>query len=214
VRSIGLFILGVFTWLAWLAVLATASRFAPSGYQIAVGHSAGLTGLGLACLFYGRRCFGSLWAGTPVDRKEWALAGTAVLAIYLLNFGYTKAFGIPPEPWMANAYVGKTPFQIAALLVAVVAVVPVAEEMAFRYFLFGTVPFKSNRACAIGVVAVTAAIFALVHAAQYRNPSTLIVMFSLGVAFGVARIVSGGLALPIAMHMGSAVVGGLLNELR
>jgi uncharacterized protein len=137
----------------------------------------------------------------------------AVAAVYLAQHAWCAVVDIPKEPYMAALYLGKTPLQIGLFLLTALTIAPLAEELAFRHFLLGSFPHRrSNAWAAIGTV-VTAFAFAVLHMSQYRYPSTIALMVVLGGLFAAARIKTGGLVLPVALHIEAVALGLLLNEL-
>lgn len=94
----------------------------------------------------------------------------------------------------------------ALVLVAAVAIAPPAEELLFRGLLLpGLAHGLSPRLALL----VSAAVFGLFHVPSHGIAAILPGI--LGVAFGWARLRSGGLAAPIALHVANNLVVTLLT---
>ncbi|WP_429569148.1 CPBP family glutamic-type intramembrane protease [Paraburkholderia sp. JPY419] len=69
----------------------------------------------------------------------------------------------------------------------------------FRHFLLSALPFRANRRIAAIAVVATSLLFSVQHR-HYAYLSTYLLLFALGIVFARARIRTGGVALPIALH--------------
>jgi len=98
------------------------------------------------------------------------------------------------EQWQENSY--RSAASKPLLWLAVVVGAPLSEEFFFRGFVF-LVLWKS-RLGAIGTVLVTSAVWASTHT-QYTLTG-IMAIFVLGLALGYARIRTGSLVVPLAMH--------------
>jgi membrane protease YdiL (CAAX protease family) len=96
---------------------------------------------------------------------------------------------------MVQAYQSST--MPAFIWIAVVFFAPVFEEIFFRGFLFAG--FRNSRVGIIGAILLTAVLWALLHATQY-GIWELLVIFGLGVAFGVVRWRTNSLFASLSMH--------------
>ncbi len=85
-------------------------------------------------------------------------------------------------------------YEYLLAFLALVVIVPVAEEVLFRGYLYGkmrkTIP-------AWAVIIITAVLFGAVHGAW----NLAVDMFALGIILGLLREVTGGLWAPILLHM-------------
>jgi uncharacterized protein len=79
---------------------------------------------------------------------------------------------------------------------ALVLAAPLSEEILFRGFLFKGI--LHSRFGATGAVVVTSFAWAVVH--QQYEPFYLVIVFAVGLLLGHARLASGSLAVPLAMH--------------
>lgn len=95
------------------------------------------------------------------------------------------------------AAAGSVEFLLTWLAVGVLA--PIVEELVFRQYLFTLLPYRKSIFWSIGVSALLAIIFAAVHA-QYSSPITFGVIAVISFGFGMARVITGGILLPIMMH--------------
>jgi membrane protease YdiL (CAAX protease family) len=140
---------------------------------------------------------------TPAARAYPAfawLAGLPVLVVMLMvNFGYglvlrflaEVVLGAPPQPDQ-TANFGLGDGWIAVLLICVQPAI--VEEFFFRFLLLGHLrPHIGTH----GAVWLSAFFFASAHLGQlFGFP----VLFLLGAVLGYARVYSGGLILPMALH--------------
>ncbi|MGB7724256.1 MAG: CPBP family intramembrane glutamic endopeptidase, partial [Dehalococcoidales bacterium] len=74
---------------------------------------------------------------------------------------------------------------------------PIFEEMFFRGCLFAG--FSASKVRVTGAILLTAGRWALLHATQY-NIWGLLVIFGLGVAFGIVRWKTNSLYASLSMH--------------
>ncbi len=100
---------------------------------------------------------------------------------------------VVPE-FMSSAYATAKPAWI--LWVALVIAAPLFEETFFRGFLLKG--FESSFLRPVGAVIVTATLWAAIHL-QYELPE-IASIFLLGLLLGAARVRTGSLAIPVAMH--------------
>ncbi|KSQ21620.1 CPBP family intramembrane metalloprotease [Pseudomonas aeruginosa] len=88
----------------------------------------------------------------------------------------------------------------AVVFASSVVVGPIVEEVIFRGFLFRAPNWDRNTLSTLAVLTITSAIFSAAHT-NYTQPTTFIIIFLTGLILGIARVASGGLLLPIALHM-------------
>lgn len=127
-----------------------------------------------------------------------ALAGW-VLGMVLLVMGLSTLNELlqrPPSEFIVGTYstAGHAPFFWCAVALAA----PAAEETFFRGFLFPGL--QRSRLGGAGTVLVTSLGFAIVHGGQYDWFEVTQVAI-VGLAFGFARLRSGSLLPPLAMHI-------------
>lgn len=108
---------------------------------------------------------------------------------------------------MAKLLFGLNGLQTSVLIATLLVFPPLTEELLFRYFFVELMPYKRSKWWAIGTVVATSLVFAAMHALQYQNWPTLILMFALGAIFAIARIASRGLGLPLLLHSYAVVLG-------
>lgn len=95
------------------------------------------------------------------------------------------------------AAAGSLEFVLTFLAVGLLA--PVVEELVFRQYLFTLLPYRKSIAWSIGVATLWAIVFSAVHA-QYTSPITFGLIAVISFGFGMARVITGGILLPILMH--------------
>ncbi len=93
------------------------------------------------------------------------------------------------------------------VLLAVAVFTPVIEEVAFRGLLFDLVGRDRH---SVAAIALTSAAFALVHW-LVLGPGAIPPMLWLGVVLGTLRALSGGIALPVALHLLNNLVAELIG---
>jgi len=202
----GELLLGLLAYLVYervvLFVIVIVSRFSP----ITLIHYGVLVNDGPAALLLLAMFMAHKWCCFPDIRfvgnirAGFVFRGIlAVTAIYLATEGAALWFQIPREHYMKTLYDFKTPIQIAVMLMSLLILVPIAEELAFRHFLFSVLPFKKNKWIAYAAIIGTAACFSFRHP-QYINWLTYVQMFMLGVIFALARIQSNGVVLSFGLH--------------
>lgn len=114
----------------------------------------------------------------------------------------------PQDPVGALAAGGLSATAMALLALDVVVLAPVAEEMLFRGFLL---PRLAARLHPTSALAATAVLFAALHT-HYGVQALVLVVH--GVVLGWARLRTGRLTAPIALHMmvnAVALAAGVLN---
>lgn len=84
------------------------------------------------------------------------------------------------------------------LWVALIVAAPIFEEIFFRGFLYAG--FAASRLGSFGAIALIALIWSVIHL-QY-DPFEMGIIFLIGLLFGLARLRSGSLYPPLAMHAG------------
>lgn len=90
---------------------------------------------------------------------------------------------------------------VAAQLFGIAIVAPIIEEVIFRQLLFRVLTVGSSRLAYLVPILGTSALFALYHLAYWGTASLLFIALA-GLLMGWARARSGGVLLPLAMHIG------------
>lgn len=134
---------------------------------------------------------------TPVPVKTllvWLVMG---LLFALLCDRLSQWAGRPTVPdFMIRTY---TSANLKPLLwVALIVAAPIFEEIFFRGFLY--TGFAASRIGSYGAITLIALIWAIIHP-QY-DPFDMGIIFLIGLLFGLARLRSGSLYPPLAMHAG------------
>ncbi len=134
------------------------------------------------------------------------VAYPATLGIRLVTCGLVALAGHTPEASPIIKLLmndGPTPALLASVGIAVVLVAPVAEEILFRLLFYETLSLRCDaRTSAI----LTSLAFALAH----QTPEEVPALFVLGMVLQRTRERSGGLWLPMAVHMGFNAISFLL----
>jgi uncharacterized protein len=216
----GLTVAGIIVPLGWFTAAIVGELLAASvglaHYATALQQACGLAWL-LLC-YAGYRWLNiagaELVGPTALQARPLMLGTLAVAAAYLGHFAYAKATGLPQETWMATLYSGKSPAAIAVFVLVACTLIPIAEEVTYRYFLLGAIPYKRSGPLKMTAIAMTALLFAGIHRLQYSGWDTFVLLLFLGVVFAWARIWSEGMVVPIALHAMAVVLGLMLNELR
>ncbi|MFL1555916.1 MULTISPECIES: CPBP family intramembrane glutamic endopeptidase [unclassified Pseudomonas] len=143
-------------------------------------------------------------------RKPLRLGAIALVAAYALCGLAVSALGLPREAFMAQMYSGLTQWQTLIKLASLIILPPIAEELMMRHYLLRLFPYERSVAWKWIAVIVTSALFASLHT-QYASSTTMTLIFVLGCLFAWARIASGGLLVPILLHMLAEVVGSSLD---
>ena len=120
--------------------------------------------------------------------------GTVMLFAFISDV-LTRLLGRPLVPdFMADAYM--TAYYAPLFWVAIVVAAPLLEEVFFRGFLFMGV--QHSKLGPIGAVLFTSLVWTALHV-QY-GMYELSTIFVLGIIFGFARLKTGSIYPPIAMH--------------
>jgi|SRR3954471_17895403 membrane protease YdiL (CAAX protease family) len=191
---------------AWLEATAPGTldfkTLATDGFLLALATVvAGPFWIGVAALAARRRGWTvrDYLALIPPKRSE-ILFGIACLAPLLIGFDLLAlAFGRETVPaFMRDSYISaQAAGALGLFFVAVVIVGPVAEEVAFRGFLFRGL--SATRLGVAGTLVVTSAIWAVMHI-QYDFILTGEI-FLIGLVLGWLRWASGSTLLTIILHI-------------
>ena len=138
--------------------------------------------------------FGSLHV-RPVTVLIWT---AALLALNLLGQAGGVWLGVPEVPGnMLGMYRGTV--LRGVLVAAIVGFGPVFEELLFRGFLL---PIWSRSVLGQwSAVVLTSMCWAALHGQYFGEPFWMGMLLALGILFGAARLSTGGVFLPILLHM-------------
>ena len=112
-------------------------------------------------------------------------------------------------PFMTKLFADKSIPDVILTLLAVFILAPLNEEILFRGVMLNVFRSRYNWTMWLGAL-ITSLLFAAVHM-QYQNLLTLAEMFLVGLITSAARIRSGGLLLPVLLHMEATALGLLLG---
>lgn len=141
-----------------------------------------------------------------IKRRHLVIGLVSVLAAYAVSIGVSIYLGFGRELTMQGLGFGKSGSQYLLMIISLLTLPPIVEEIAFRHFILGALPFKSNAYTATSAVIMSAAFFMYAHFKSYSFWPTHALMLSLGLIFAVARIQSGGLSLPIILHSSAVAI--------
>ena len=142
-------------------------------------------------------------------RGGWVLAGAAsMIPLGLLAATLQSWLGVEaesPQAIVEAAEEVRGTFTMAAVVIGVVILGPIAEELTYRGLTLQTV-LQNNRPPALAV-AISAAVFTVAHLADPALYSaaggvTLAVLFLFGLFLGVLRVRTGDLGASIFAHSG------------
>lgn len=129
------------------------------------------------------------------------LAGILALSVIdILGVGLKSTLGEGVERSMASEQAFVATGMLLPVFIGSVILAPVMEELILRGFLLRVPNMERSTGAAMLAIVVSASIFSVAHI-NYSNISSFVVIFLIGVVLGIARIVSGGLLLPVALHM-------------
>ena len=140
---------------------------------------------------------------------RWVLAGAAAsIPLAWVSVGLRTLLGIEdatPQAIVEAVVETRGTATMAAVVVGVVVLGPVAEEMIHRGLVYRTVIGNDRRP--VTAVVITSVVFSAVHLADpsLYNPAglvTLVVLFAFGLFLGTLRMRTGTLGPPIFAHSG------------
>lgn len=148
-----------------------------------------------------------------LKRRHVVIGLVSVLAAYALSIGGSISLGFGRELSMQGLGFGKSEPQYLLMVISLLILPPIVEEIAFRHFILGTLPFKRNFLVATVAVTLSSIFFMYAHLDRYDFWPTHALMFTLGVIFSVARIQAGGLLLPVILHSAAVATALIANHL-
>lgn len=137
---------------------------------------------------FGKSVFGELIPGQ-----------VGIFSLLLLLLIASQSLYMQPENWAIKQFSAGDTFTPVMFIVSVVVLAPIYEEMLFRGFLLQGLLIWAPRRRTLSAL-LTSAIFAAVHT-QYAHLQTLIALLLLSLLLCAARFASGGVKLPILLHM-------------
>lgn len=163
----------------------------------------------VALLLIHRRLVPGISIAGNIKLKHLAIGSAAVLTTYLVCLAAVLTLGLGREITMILLAVGRTETQQMIMISMLFVFPPIVEEIAFRHFILGSIPYRRNLLWSFLAITGSAIAFMAAHFLAYDLWTTHVAMFTLGVIFAVARIVTGGLLLPMLLHslaVGTALV--------
>jgi len=182
-----------------LGILTVVTNLAQNGFLISMAVIvSGIVGVVMVIVFVKARQRASIreyLALNPLTQRQ-ALINLAVVAglIALMEL-VSSATGQSPDTGF-NLKVYQTADPLALLWIAFIIFAPAFEEVFFRGFLF--VGWLRSRLGSIGTIAITSALWALLHI-QY-NVYGMVQILIIGIVLGITRYKTGSLWSPLLMH--------------
>lgn len=191
----------------WVIVLFGSP--AVTAYPVLAFYGPALVFLGAMFLAH-KRLFPDIDFVGTCSRKSIVYGLVATTIAYFATYGAAFLLGQPREPSMVSLYELKTGFQIVVLVISLLLLPPVVEELAFRHFILSALPFNAREW--ISWVAMIATALFFVYAHPYIYLTTKLLIFVMAMIFGLARIRSRGLLLPIGLHAYAIALGLACNQ--
>lgn len=202
--------LGMFALATLVVFLAAVPEFlfVPADMQayLTFTTTSGITALVLLALFALQyRCDArTQWRGHAIGKPlQWGALG--VIGSYLLFGVAIFVLGLPREVFMAELLDGLNSWQATIKIASLIVLPPIAEELFFRHYMLRLFPYENSRTWTWIAIIVTSAVFASMHI-QYGNWMTVVLIFACGGVFAIARVVSGGLLVPVLLHSLAEIV--------
>lgn len=142
--------------------------------------------------WYNRR-FGDIPLGPLIPRQA------GLFSLLLLLLIASQSLYMQPENWIIDRFSAGDNVTPILFFLSVVVLAPIYEEILFRGFLLQGCLLWAPRERVICSL-LTSVVFAAVHT-QYVHLQTFIALLLLSLLLCAARIVSGGLKLPVFLHM-------------
>lgn len=121
----------------------------------------------------------------------------SIILVFLNTIFYQISLLLEREPMLFMDSLAQTANPLWVLILAVVLIIPIYEELIFRGFMWSAL--VNSKLGIIGASLITSGVFAWVHF-QY-GVVELMMIFALALLFGMARLYSGSLKLPIFLHI-------------
>lgn len=207
--------LGMFVLAALIFVLAPVPGFllVPPAMQsyLMFAITSGPIALLLSALFVvqHRKNLSATFYGHHI-RQTLRLGAIGLIGAYLLSGLLVIVMGQPREAFMADLLSGLTQGQILFKLASLLILPAIAEELMIRHYLLRLFPYERSVIWKWIAVIATSLLFAIIHT-QYDSWTTLALIFVVGCLFAWVRIASGGLLVPILLHMLAEVVAASLD---
>ncbi len=139
---------------------------------------------------------GIRWEGSKRGIKTALLAG---LALPVINSVSTLIFAPPDPAEIPLIKMISTPLDLAVFSVFAIAVAPLVEELLFRGWMY---PAFEKKMGPVAAVVVTTLLFAAPHIFQLGSYAFGVVLIGfLGIATGILRARTGGVAAPFVCHL-------------
>ncbi|WP_116799514.1 CPBP family intramembrane glutamic endopeptidase [Pseudomonas syringae] len=141
-----------------------------------------------------------------IKRRHLVIGLVSVSAAYAASIGVSIFLGFGRELSMQGLGFGKSEPQYLLMVISLLILPPIVEEIAFRHFILGMLPFKHNVLVATVAVTFSSLWFMYAHLGRYDFWPTHALMLTLGVIFSVSGIQTGGLLLPMILHSAAVAI--------
>ena len=141
--------------------------------------------------------------------QRWRTVVGAMAVVYVGVFLLGKALALPAEPFMTKLFADKSIPDVILTLLTIFILAPLNEETLFRGIMLNV--FRSRSCWTMWLGALIKSLLLVAPHSQYQNLLTLAELFLVGLITSVARIRSGGLLLPVLLHMEATTLGLLFG---
>ena len=133
---------------------------------------------------------------TLPTKKDFINFNLLLVGYFIFAYAVSYIFEIETPASMIEMYQSTDRFYL--LIIAVIFCAPLLEETFFRGFLFKG--WQHSKLGTTGTIILTSILFVLIHGGQYEL-SVLVTLSVLALLLGIARHKSGGIWLPIYLHL-------------
>lgn len=178
-------------------------------------NSLGLAGIGLIALLYLQHRKQSLREVVMGQQflRPYLYGLGAIVIIYGLCAAWMYLLNVPRESFMVHFFDDLAPGQIALLCATLILFPPVAEELLFRHYLMRLFPLDRGPGWQWAAIVVSTLLFTASHI-QYDNYVTGFTLLTASLVFGISRVLSGGLIVPVLLHASTEVIALILNYIQ
>lgn len=145
-----------------------------------------------------RGCLGRIeWFG-KWDAFIWAAFFFMLVLLKIASWLTSQLFPMPQEPVTSHVALEIANGRLALILMSASVMAPLLEELLFRHAALSPA-LRFNRYCVFIVIILASALFSFAHT-NYQHWTTYLSLFEMGLLLSAARVSTGGIALPIALH--------------
>ncbi|WP_157825354.1 CPBP family intramembrane glutamic endopeptidase [Rahnella sp. AA] len=174
-----------------IALFPWAKMLTETGYDLVIFHLSEALLMGYLLMRYRRH-------GLDVNLGSPSRSMFIHFVLATLGLICVSQFFATQEPWVAD-YLKFSSTADMTLILTLLVIAPIGEEIVFRGFFLQAFLLWGGKVASAGIV-ISAAFFTMIHW-QYSDPVTFVSLFMIAVLLAYARIKSGGLMLPVILHM-------------